>query len=153
MHYQSEPVSCEQFLEYLDKLPWCKQGESKLVAVHHCSAEVIEILRHHEHDLKVYPGAVSIKLNKSTLSMLENKLSAGEPVPLLLIWLGEGIEISFRTHKSMDFPYDMWQNPAAAAYERETMFIRASELGGQFSACYKKHLSGAKACPTSIPTL
>ena len=59
MYYQSEPVSCEQFLDYLDKLPWCKQGDYSLVAVDHCSLEVIETIKH--HDLKVFPGGLRIK--------------------------------------------------------------------------------------------
>jgi hypothetical protein len=153
MYSKSKPASCEQFLDHLDKLPWCKQGESKLVAVHHCSPAVIEVLRHHDHDLKVYPGAIHIKLNKSTLSMLEEKFAAEQPVPLLLVWTKDGVEMSFRTHKSADFPYDIWQNPAAAAYERESVFIVAEELGEQSLACLNKHLAAAKTCPVTIPPL
>jgi hypothetical protein len=153
MYSRSKPTSCEQFLEYLDKLPWCKQADSKLVAVHHCSSEVVEVLRAHDHDLKVYPGGVPIKINKSTLSMLEEKDKAGESVPLLLVWAATGVEMSFRTHKSAEFPYDMWQNPAAAAYERESVFVEAKELGSQASECFNKHIAGAKACPSTIPSL
>ena len=151
MYYRNEPVSCEQFLEYLDKLPWCKQGEASLVAVHHCSPEVIEVIKHHH--VTVNPGEIQIKLNKSTLSMLETKFEEDEPVPLLLVWKEAGIEMSFRTHKSADFPYDMWQSPAAAAYERESIFVPAEELGPQFEACLKKHLTSATTCPVTIPRL
>ena len=153
MYSKSKPASCEPFLEHLNKLPWCKQDESKLIAVDHCSPEVIAVLRSHDHDLKVYPGGVPIKLNKSTLSMLEDKFASEEAVPLLLIWKKEGVEMSFRTHKSADFPYDMWQNPAAAAYERESVFITADELGEQYSLYLNKHLAEAKACPVTIPSL
>ncbi len=151
MYYQSEPVSCEQFLDYLDKLPWCKQGDSTLVAVHHCSPEVIETIKH--HDLKVFPGGLRIKWNKSTLHMLESKFQEGEPVPLLLVWKADGTEISFRTHKSADFPYDSWNNPAGEAYEREAVFIGADELGKAVSTCFHKHLDDAKICPTTVPVL
>ncbi len=149
MYYKSEPVSCKQFLEYLDKLPWCKQGDTTLIAVHHCSPEVIEVIK--DHELKVYPGGLSIKLNKSTLSMLDTKYKQEEPVPLLLVWKAEGVEMSFRKYKSAEFPYDIWQNPAAAAYERESVFVAAEELGNQFNTCYKKHLDTAKTCAVSIP--
>ena len=77
MYYQSEPVSCEQFLDYVDKLPWCKQGDSTLVAVHHCLPEVIETFKH--HDVRVYPGGLIIKLNQSTLHMLESQVQEEEP--------------------------------------------------------------------------
>jgi hypothetical protein len=153
MYSRSKPASCEQFLDHLDKLPWCKQGDSKLVAVHHCSPEVIEVLRSHDHDVKVNPGGVHIKLNKSTINTLQEKCEAGEAIPLLLIWIDGGVELSFRTHKSSEFPYDMWQNPAAAAYETESIFISAQELGERVSECFKKHLLQAKTCPTNIPQL
>jgi len=151
MYYQSEPVSCEQFLDYLDKLPWCQQAESVLVAVHHCSPEVVDMFKH--HDVKVYPGGLKIKLDKSTTHMLKSKFEEGEPIPLLLVWKKEGIELSFRTHKSNDFPYDTWDNPAAAAYEREAIFIEAEELGEKVADCLTKHLTSAKACPPRIPKL
>jgi hypothetical protein len=151
MYYQSEPISCELFLDYLDKLPWCKQEENTLVAVHHCSPEVIDTFKH--HDVKVYPGGLQIKLNKSTTHMLESKFEQGEAVPLLLVWKEAGIEMSFRTHKSSDFPYDTWENPAAAAYEREAILIESQELGQRVSNCFKKHLMSAKSCPSRIPKL
>ncbi len=151
MYYQSEPVSCEQFLEYLDRLAWCKQTGETLVAVHYCSPEVIETFKH--HDVKVYPGGLTIKLEKSTMHMIESKFKEGEPLPLLLVWKEDGIELSFRTHKSNDFPYDTWDNPAAAAYQREAIFIAASELGEKVSDYFRKHLTNSKDCPTHIPKL
>ena len=151
MYYQSEPVSCEKFLDYLDKIPWCKQGASTLVAVHHCTPEIIETMKH--HDLKVFPGGLRIKLNKSTVHMLETKYREEEPIPLLLVWKEDGIEMSFRTHRSADFPYDTWDNPAAEAYEREAVFIAAEELGERANNCFHKHLENSKMCPIRIPEL
>ncbi len=136
MYYQSESVSCENFLDYLDKLPWCKQGESTLVAVHHCSSEAIDTFKCHE--VRVYPGGLKIKLDKSTMHMLESKFKEGEAVPLLLVWKEDGIEMSFRTHKSTDYPYDTWDNPAAAAYERKAIIIPIQELGNGALECFKK---------------
>ncbi len=151
MHYQSEPVGCEQFLNYLDKLPWCKQGDNTLVAVHSFAPEMIEMIKH--HDVKVYPGSMIIKMTKSTLHMLESKFKEGEPVPLLLVWKEDGLEISFRTHKSGDFPYDTWNNPAGEAYEREAVFILTDELGEKAENCFKKHLKTTKICPVTVPKL
>ncbi len=153
MYSRSKPAGCEKFLQHLDNVAWCKQNESKLVAVDHCSPAVIAVLKGHDHDLKVYPGAVHIKLDKSMLAMLEEKYAEEEPVPLLLIWTKDGVEMSFRIHRSMDFPYDMWQNPAAAAYERESVFIVAEELGKDFLSCFNKHIAKAKVCPSTIPPL
>jgi hypothetical protein len=151
MYYQNEPVSCEQFLDYLDKLPWCKQSEATLVAVHQCTPEVIEVIKH--HDVKVYPGHMIIKMNKSTLHMLEDKFRQEEPLPLLIVWKKDGLEMSFRTHNSADFPYDTWNNPAGEAYEREAVFIAAEELGPKVANCFNKHINGAKICPTTVPKL
>jgi hypothetical protein len=150
MYYKSEPAKLDN-LDYLDKLPWCKQADQTLVAVHHCSPEIIEMFKHHE--VKVYPGNLRIKLDKATLHMLESKFKEGEPIPVLLVWKKEGIELSFRTYKSSDFPYDTWENPAAEAYERETIFIEAQELGETMLNCFEKHLNSAQACPTRIPKL
>lgn len=79
MYYQNEPVTCEQFLDYLDQLPWCKQGDSVLITVHQCTPAIIEVIKH--RDVKVFPGHMIIKLTKSVLRMLENKFLEKRPNP------------------------------------------------------------------------
>lgn len=140
---------CESFLEYLQTVAWCKQGEDVLVAVQKCTPEII--VSFGEHEVKVFPGGTSVKVNKSWLTYLQEKNSEGTPLPILMVWRSTGVEIWYRRHQSWDFPYDMWQNPIAEAYERERLFLPAEHGGAKFQEFHKELCSKSNACPTAIP--
>lgn len=140
---------CESFLEFLKTLPWCKQGDDTLVAVNKCTPEFVVAFG--DHEVKVFPGGTNVRLNKSWLSYLQEKNEEGTPLPILLIWRPAGIELWYRRHNSWDFPYDMWQNPVAEAYERERVFLPAEHGGGKFKQMHTDLLSTSKVCPPQIP--
>lgn len=142
-------VDCSQFLETLRSLPWCRQGASTLVAVHRCSPEIIEVMRGHE--VKVYPGGVNVKMNKSLLHTFQEKFDDGQPLPVVLVWKPEGVEIWYRRHKSEQFPYDAWTDSSAAAYERERVFVPGSEMGPDFTNAQSEAAGRTKECPGMIP--
>lgn len=142
-------VGCEQFLEQLKVLPWCRQGESVLVAVHKGTPEVIEVMRGHE--VKVFPGGVNVKINKSLLHSFQEKFDEGQPLPVVVVWKLEGVEIWYRRHKPEQFPYDTWNDPSAAAYERERVFIPASEMGEGYAQLLTETAGRTKECPTMVP--
>ncbi|MBI4533055.1 MAG: MmcQ/YjbR family DNA-binding protein [Candidatus Melainabacteria bacterium] len=144
-------LSCGSFLEFLKTLAWCRQGDDALVAVHKCTPEVVEALRVHE--VKVFPGGIAVRMNKSWLTYLDERDREGEPVPVLVVWKSSGIELWYRRHKSYEFPYDMWQDPAAAAYERERAWIPAEHLGPSFLDSLKEVAGKVKPCPSVIPLL
>jgi hypothetical protein len=143
-----ECLLCQNFLEYLQGLPWCKQ-EQILVAVGPCSPEIIVAFGNHE--VKVFPGGTNVKVNKSWLSYLQEKNEEGTPLPILLVWRAAGVEMWYRRHKSWEFPYDMWQNPVAEAYERECVFLPAAHGGKRFAEIYQELLGRVKVCPPQIP--
>ncbi len=142
-------VDYSQFVQCLKSIAWCKQGEKTLVAVHKCSPEMIEVLA--QGPVKVFPGAVPVKPSKSWISTLAEKYDDGFPVPLLLVWREEGLELWYRRHKSSDFPYDAWSDPVAAAYEREQVCITGEQAGSSLLDLYAELISRAPACPASIP--
>ena len=148
---ESGALVMASFFEHLKTLPWCKQGDEVLVAVSKCTPEVIEAF--HDHELKVFPGGMTVKMQKSMLHHLTDSFYDGMPLPAVLVWKRQGVEIWFRRHKAEEFPYDVWQNPAAAAYEREQVFIPASDLGPQAGATQKDLAAKAKACPSMIPPM
>lgn len=137
------------FLDFLKTVAWCKQEPDTLVAVHNCTPEIIVILA--DREAKLFPGGISVKINKSWLTALQEHYSEGNPIPLLLIWKKEYVEISYRRHKSWEFPYDSWVDPAAAAYEREIVRIPANQDTETFSQYYQSVLERASACPSAIP--
>lgn len=141
----------DSFLDFIKNLAWCKQGDSVLVAVCNCTPEIIVALS--DREARVYPGGTPVKINKSWLSTLQEKNAQGTPVPLLLVWKSEQLEIWYRRHKSQDFPYDTWQDPVAAAYERECVRIPASQGGEKYRLCLEEVLSRAKSCPAMIPAM
>jgi hypothetical protein len=141
----------EQFLTMLDGIPWCKQGDAVLVAVHKGVPEVLDVMK--EHEARVFPGNINVKVNKSTLHEFREKHEEGRPVPVLLVWKPEVVEIWFRTHKSEEFPYDTWSDAKAAAYEKECITIPTSQLGDKSKQCHKQHIASSKACPAMIPPL
>jgi len=142
---------CEQFLETLNTAAWCKQGETVLVAVHQCTPEVLEVLK--DHEAKVFPGSLIVKINRSTLATFHSHYDEGQPVPILLVWKPEFVEIWFRIHKSEAFPYDVWSDPKAAAYERQCVSISTVTLGPKAMEYYRQHIATAKRCPATIPAL
>lgn len=141
----------EQFLTILDSIPWCKQGDAVLVAVHKGVPEVLDVMK--DHEARVYPGNINVKINKSTLHEFRSKNDEGRPVPILLVWKSEAVEIWFRTHKSEEFPYDTWSDAKAAAYEKECVTIPTAKLGEKSKQCYQQHIASSKACPAMIPAM
>ncbi|MBX9687420.1 MAG: hypothetical protein K2X27_12005 [Candidatus Obscuribacterales bacterium] len=141
----------ESFLEFIKNIAWCKQGEDVLVAVQACTAEIIVALS--DKEAKVYPGGTPIKINKSWLSTLQEKNAEGTPIPLLIVWKSNCLEVWYRRQKSHDFPYDTWQSALADAHEKECVRMPA-ELGGEkFTKYHQELLAKAKLCPSVIPAL
>lgn len=140
---------CESFLEYLKALPWCKQDGDTLVAVRDCSSEMVVVFG--DHEVKVFPGGTSVRLNPSWLGYLQEKNEEGTPLPILVVWRSTGVELWYRRHNSWDFPYDSWNNPVAAAYERERVFLPAEHGGSKFAEYHKDLVARSNACPPQIP--
>jgi len=140
---------CESFLDFLKTLPWCKQEDGILVAVHKCTPEFIVAFG--DHEVKVFPGGTSVRVNKSWLAQLQEKNEEGNPLPILLVWRPAGVELWYRRHKSYDFPYDMWQSALAEAYERERVFLPAEHGGTKFKEIHQELLGKCNACPPQIP--
>jgi hypothetical protein len=148
---ETKPPDYASFLDSLHTLPWCKQNDDVLVAVHTCTAEVLAVIGGHE--VRVFPGNMIIKLNKSTVAAFQAKCDSQEAIPVLLVWKSNVLEIWFRTHKSREFPYDAWSDSAAAAYEKECVMIEANQFGENFSKYHAQHIANAKACPSMIPPM
>jgi len=142
-------VSLEQFLELLKSLPWCRQGENTLVAVHKCSPDILEVMKNHE--VRVFPGGMTVKMNKSLLHTFQEKFDEGLPLPLVVVWKPEGVEVWYRRHKSEQFPYDSWTDPAAAGYERERVFVPAEAMGNGYSSALAEVAGRTTECPAMVP--
>lgn len=148
----SDAVSQAQaqvFLEYLKALPFCRQENDSLVAIHKLTSEVIEAIR--EHEVKLFPGGMVVKLPRSVLMGLQKHSDEDQPLPAVIVWKKEGVEIWFRRQKSADFPYDTWTDPAAVAMERERAFIGAEHFGADFVQQHAAQREKAQACPSMIP--
>jgi len=142
-------VSIENFVELLKTLPWCKQEGDVLVAVHKGTPEIVELMK--DHEVKVFPGGINVKMNKSLLHSFQEKHDEGTPLPVVIVWKTEGVEIWYRRHKSEQFPYDQWTDPAAAAYERERVFIHAADFGSSFAGALAEVSARTKECPAMVP--
>jgi hypothetical protein len=141
---------CDSFLDFLKSLAWCKQGDDTLVAVQKCTPEFVVAFG--DHEVKVYPGGMNVKMNKSWLAHLQEKNEEGTPLPILLIWRANGIELWYRKHQSWEFPYDMWQpGSVAEAYERERVFLPAEHGGAKYKTIYSELLAKSNVCPPQIP--
>ena len=140
---------CENFLDFLKTLPWCKQGDDTLVAVSKCTPEFVVAFG--DHEVKVFPGGTNVRVNKSWLGYLQEKNEEGTPLPMLLVWRPAGVEMWYRRHNSWDFPYDMWQNSVAEAYERERVFLPAEHGGAKHASVRTELLSKCNVCPPQIP--
>jgi hypothetical protein len=137
------------FIEYLKHLPWCRQESGTLVAVYKLTSEVIEVVR--ESEVKIYPGGMVVKLPRSVLMGLQKSSDDGQPLPAVLVWKTEGVEIWFRRQKSTDFPYDTWTDPGALGIEREKGFVTNEKLGADAAAAFAEMSGKAKECPAMIP--
>ncbi len=141
----------ESLLEFIRNLAWCKQGETVLLAVQPCTSELIVALS--DREARIYPGGTQIKINKSWLSTLQEKNAEGTPVPLLIVWKIDCLEIWYRRHKCHDYPYDIWQNPAADTFEKECVRIAGSNFGEKFTQYMQDSLTKSKTCPSIIPKM
>jgi hypothetical protein len=139
-----------QLIDFLKTMPWCKQGSGVLVAVHKATAEIIDLLP--DNELKVFPSGIVVKMQKSTLHNMQQQLDDGLPSPVVLVWKNSGLEIWYRKHNSMEFPYDAWTNEAAANLERERVFVAAEKFGPSFLAALTEQCAKTKECPTMIPS-
>ncbi len=137
------------FMEYLKTLPWCKQEHGALVAGHKLTSEVIEAVR--EHEVKLHPGGMVVKLPRSVLMNLQKHCDDGQPLPAVLVFKAEGVDIWFRRTKPDEFPFDTWNDPAALTIERESAFVPLASLGGEAAPFYKEMLGKANACPAMMP--
>ena len=142
-------VSSASFVEYLKSLPWCKQGENVLVAVGKATADVVELMK--DHEVRVFPGGMTVKMQKSVLTNFQRKYDDGEPLPVVIVWKTTGVEIWYRKHNPSEFPYDGWSGGAAAAYEQERVLIPADIFGADFAKSHTELVSKASACPSIMP--
>ncbi len=137
------------FADMLKTLPWCKQGESTLVAVHKAIPEVIFMLP--DREVKVFPGGVAIKMQKSTVSHFQKSYDDGEPSNIVVVAKPDGVEVWFRKVKPTEFPYDCWSGGAASAYEQQRVFIPADDLGNDYGNMHAELAGKCKECPTMMP--
>lgn len=137
------------FNEMLKTLAWCKQGESTLVAVHKAIPEVIFMLP--DREVKVFPGGVAIKMQKSTVSHFQKAYDDGEPLNVVLVAKPTGVEVWYRKVAPTEFPYDAWGGGAASAYEQQRALIPAENLGDHYVKMQAELSSKCKECPTMMP--
>lgn len=142
-------VGTADFVQYLKSLPWCKQEGNTLVAVFKLTDELIEMVR--ENEVKLFPGGMTVKLPRSVLMGLQKHSDDGQPLPAVLVWKSEGLEIWFRRQKSSDFPYDTWTDPSALAIEREKAVVPSDRIGVGSVEAHNELYSRANACPAMIP--
>ena len=143
-------VSLEAFLELLKTLPWCRQGENTLVAVHKCTPDILEVMKSHE--VKVFPGGMIVKMNKSLVHTFQEQYDQEQPLPLVIVWKPEGVEIWYRRHNPEQFPYDGWTDSAATAgFESERAFVPAEEMGEPFFAALAEVAGRTNECPGMVP--
>ena len=142
-------VSTESLMEYLQKLPWCKQGEDVLVAVSPATPDVLDHLVNHE--VKVFPGGLTVKMQKSVLSNFKQRHDEGQPLPVVIVWRPAGVEVWYRKLKPDQYPYDAWSDPTAAAHEQERVLLPAEEFGAGFVEAHSVMVGKTKACPSIMP--
>lgn len=104
-----------------------------------------------ENEVKLFPGGMTVKLPRSVLMGLQKHSDEGQPLPAVLVWKPEALEIWFRRQKSSDFPYDTWTDPSALAIERERAHVPAEKIGPNSSSAHAELLAKANACPAMIP--
>jgi len=142
-------VSAESLIEHLKNLPWCKQAGDVLVAVTQATPDVVDHLVGHE--VKVFPGGLTVKMQKSVLSNFKSRFDEGQPLPVVIAWKSTGVEVWYRKHKPTEFPYDAWSDQAAAAYEQERVLIPAEEFGPTYADAHAAAAGKCKECPSIMP--
>jgi hypothetical protein len=142
-------IDCGQFLDFLKTQPWCKQGDDVLVAVAKGTPEIVDMMR--DNELKVFPGNMLVKMQKSTLHSFTKANDDGEPLPVVLVWKSAGVEIWYRRHNPTEFPYDAWTNNAMQILERERVLVPADKFPGEFQSAHSEILGRVKECPSMIP--
>ncbi len=140
------PASC---IDHLKTMAWCKQGDSVLVAVTKATPEMIELMR--DHEVKVFPGGMAIRMEKSVLSNFQRHHDDGQPLSVVVVWRADALEIWYRKVKPLEYPYDAWSSDTAAAYEQERVSIPSIDFGDQFGLAYTELLGKANSCPTMMP--
>ena len=142
-------INTQQFLDFLLALPWCKQGEDVLVAVSKATPEIIEMML--DNELRVFPGNMVVKIQKSTVHNMRQQYDEGQPLPVVVVWKVGGVEIWYRKHNPHEFPYDSWTSDAGAAYERERIFVPAEKFGAKYTELHTEQCGKSKGCPAMIP--
>ncbi len=137
------------FTEMLKTLPWCKQGDSTLVAVHKAIPEVIFMLP--DREVKVFPGGMAIKMQKSTVSNFQKANDDGEPMNIVIVAKPGHVEVWFRKLAPTEYPYDGWSGGPAAAYEQQRALIPGESLGDEYVKLHAELVEKCKACPTMMP--
>ncbi len=148
-----DTISSDKLLTFLNTLAWCKQSNGNLVVVTKACPEIIEALNIKNGTIKVYPQLMTVKINKSWLNQMQEKLDNGMPTPVVLIWKQDNLEICYRKHNSDDFPYDAWANPGTNNNEHERFIIPNTFFAATFASNQQTLLNQAKACPPVIPLL
>jgi len=142
-------IDCGQFLEFLKTQPWCKQGNDVLVAVTRATPEVVDMMR--DNELKVFPGNMLVKMQKSTLHNFNKANEDGEPLPVVLVWKTAGVEIWYRRHNPTEFPYDAWKNQSLQILERDRIFVPSEKFGTDYANSLIEIVERVKECPSMIP--
>ncbi len=148
-----DTITSSNLLEFLKTLAWCKQGNGNLVVVTKATKHIIEALNFRDGVVKVYPQQMTVKINKSWLNQMLEKLNNETPVPVVLVMKNDCLEICYRKHNCDDFPYDAWANPTTSSNEHERFIIPASFFGSEFESIRNEVLNQAKACPPVVPQL
>jgi hypothetical protein len=142
-------VTPASFTEHLKHLPWCKQGDDVLVAVDKAGPDIIEFMK--DREVKVFPGDISVKMQKSVLTHFKQKFDEDEPLSVVIVWRSAGIEIWYRKTKPSEYPYDAWSGGAAAAYEQERVIIPLAELSEDAASVHAELAAKSNACPSMMP--
>jgi len=143
-------VTPASFTEHLKQLPWCKQGDNVLVAVDKATPEVIEFMK--DREVKVFPGNMAVKMQKSVLSNFKSKFDEDAPLSVVIVWRPDSLEIWYRKTNPSEYPYDAWSGGgAAAAYEQERVIIQKADLSEDASAVHAEIAAKANACPSMMP--
>jgi len=138
-----------QLLDFLKSLAWCKQADETLVAVHKGTPEIIDMLK--DNELRIFPGDMLVKMQKSTLHHFQTGFDDGTPLPVVLAWKSQGLEIWYRRNNPAEFPYDAWTNQALQSLERDRVFVPTEKFGADAAAAHAEIMGRVKECPSMIP--
>src|SRR5262249_40356132 len=124
--------------------------DNVLVAVDKATPDIIDFMK--DREVKVFPGGMAVKMQKSVLSNFKTKFDEGEPLSVVIVWRPEGVEIWDRKTKPSEYPYDAWSGGAAAAYEQERAIIPKADLSDDASDVHAELVAKTNACPSMMPT-